>query len=82
MLFGIIASNGVKIMIENKIDFSQSRNLVIAATMLILGIGGASLAFSSTFSLEGMSAAAVIGIILNLILPHDKKYDSSLKWLI
>ncbi|MDF9867594.1 uracil permease [Bacilli bacterium PM5-3] len=78
MLFGIIASNGVKIMIENKIDFTQSRNLVIAASMLILGIGGATLAFSETFTLSGMSVAAVIGIILNIILPHDKEYKDNM----
>ncbi|MDL2211487.1 NCS2 family nucleobase:cation symporter [Erysipelotrichaceae bacterium OttesenSCG-928-M19] len=78
MLFGIIASNGVKIMIENRIDFTQSRNLVIAATMLVLGIGGATFAFSETFSLAGMSAAAVVGIILNLVLPKDKNYEDSI----
>lgn len=78
MLFGIIASNGVKIMIENNIDFTNSRNLVIAASMLILGIGGATFAFSDTFTLAGMSVAAVVGIVLNLILPRGDKYDSDL----
>lgn len=78
MLFGIIASNGVKIMIENNIDFTKSRNLVIAASMLILGIGGATFTLSDTFSLAGMSVAAVVGIILNLILPRQDKYQSEL----
>lgn len=75
MLFGIIASNGVKIMIENNIDFTKSRNLIIAATMLILGIGGATFAFSETFSFSGMAMAALVGIVLNLILPIDKDYS-------
>ena len=77
MLFGIIASNGIKIMIENKIDFTKSRNLVIAATMLVLGIGGATFNFSAALTLSGMSAAAVVGIILNLILPREKEYKKT-----
>lgn len=72
MLFGIIASNGVKIMIENKIDFTKSRNLIIAATMLILGIGGATFAISDTFQFSGMAMAALVGITLNLLLPQDR----------
>lgn len=79
MLFGIIASNGVKIMIENKIDFTKSRNLIIAATMLVLGIGGATLALSDTFSFTGMSMAAMVGIVLNLILPTNKEYKEQNK---
>jgi uracil permease len=78
MLFGIIASNGVKVMIENKIDFSKSRNLVIAATMLILGIGGATFHLADNLTFAGMSVAAIAGIILNLILPHEKTYHSHL----
>lgn len=72
MLFGIIASNGVKIMIENQVDFTNSRNLVIAAAMLILGLGGATFEFSSVLSISGMAVAAVVGIVLNLVLPHEK----------
>ena len=85
MLFGIIASNGVKVMIENKIDFGKSRNLIIAATMLILGIGGATIDLSEYFKLDpgaltfsGMSIAAIIGMALNLVLPHEKEYQESL----
>lgn len=72
MLFGIIASNGVKIMIENNVDFGNSRNLVIAAAMLILGLGGATFQFSEALTISGMSVSAVVGIILNIVLPHDK----------
>ncbi|MDR3215176.1 MAG: NCS2 family nucleobase:cation symporter [Bacilli bacterium] len=79
MLFGIIASNGVKVMIENKIDFNSPRNLTIAATMLVIGLGGAKLMFDNgNISLEGMGLAAVVGILLNLFLPKDKSFDQEL----
>lgn len=75
MLFGIIASNGVKIMIENKTDFNDSRNLVIAASMLILGIGGATFNITSDLHITGMALAALVGIILNLVLPKTEKLE-------
>ena len=78
MLFGIIASNGIKVMIASNTDFSESRNLVIAATMLVLGIGGATFHFTDSLTFAGMSVAAIAGIVLNLILPHEKKYDSKI----
>ncbi|MDR1782493.1 MAG: purine/pyrimidine permease [Bacilli bacterium] len=78
MLFGIIASNGVKVLIENKVDFNSSRNLVIAATMLVIGLGGAAIVWDSANGgeLSGMGLAAVVGIILNLILPKDKNFEN------
>ena len=72
ILFGIIASNGVKIMIENKTDFNDSRNIVIAASMLILGIGGATIHLSEDVAITGMALSALVGIILNVILPKTK----------
>ncbi|WP_423364551.1 uracil-xanthine permease family protein [Mycoplasma sp. P36-A1] len=75
MLFGIIASNGVKILIENKTNFNDSRNLVIAASMLILGIGGAAFNITSTLTISGMALAALVGMILNLVLPHNKDLE-------
>ncbi|MGL4382595.1 MAG: uracil permease, partial [Bacilli bacterium] len=61
------------IMIENNIDFSNPRNLVIASSMLILGLGGATFQLSSVASLSGMSIAALVGIVLNIILPQSSK---------
>jgi len=97
VLFGMIASIGARTLVEKKVDFTQSRNLLISAVILVLGIGGAVLDFASdqisqfandagvvyeggatfdfaigtiNFSLSGLAAAAIIGIILNKILPE------------
>lgn len=72
ILFGIIASNGVKILIKEKVDYNSSRNLVIMATMLIIGLGKATIQLSSTLEITGMALAALIGIVLNVVLPQEK----------
>jgi uracil permease len=69
LLFGIIASSGLRMLVENNIDFGNNRNLVIASVILVLGIGGAALRFSETFAIEGMALAAIVGVILNIVLP-------------
>ena len=71
LLYGFISVNGLKVLIENRIDFNDLRNVIIASSMLILGLGGAVITFNSgdlSFSLTGMSLAAIVGILLNLIL--------------
>lgn len=75
LLFGIIASSGLRMIVENKIDFSENRNLVISSVILVLGIGGAALRISETFTIEGMALAAIIGVILNIVLPGKSKGD-------
>ncbi|MBN4050778.1 MAG: uracil permease [Alkaliphilus sp.] len=70
ILFGMIAAIGGKIFVENKVDFMKSRNLIITAVILVLGIGGASLQITTNFSIDGMALAAIIGIILNKVLPE------------
>jgi len=76
LLFGIIASSGLRILVEAKMDFSKNRNLVIASVILVTGIGGASIHIGSDFKLEGMALAAILGIILNFVLPgRDKATD-------
>lgn len=72
ILFGIIASNGVKILIKEKVNYNSSRNLIIMATMLIIGLGNASIQLSSTLEIGGMALAALIGIVLNVVLPAEK----------
>ena len=77
VLFGMIASVGARTLVENKVDFQQSRNLIISAVILVLGIGGAVVPFSIgsvAFGIEGMALAAIVGIILNQILPGKQKY--------
>jgi len=79
LLFGIIASSGLRMLVENKIDFDHNRNLVIASVILILGIGGGKLFFSETFSIEGMALAAIVGVILNFVLPGKAQPDLELQ---
>ncbi|BAS27413.1 solute carrier family 23 protein [Limnochorda pilosa] len=64
MLFGVIASSGIRTLVESGIDFSQTRNLLISSVVLVLGIGGAKIG-----ELSGMGLAAIVGVILNLLLP-------------
>lgn len=72
LLFGMIASVGIKTLIETKSDFHQTRNMVIVSIILSVGIGGASIDFGN-FSLAGIGLASVVGVILNLILPGQPK---------
>ena len=71
ILYGLIAGNGIKVLIKNKVNLGNMRNLIIVSTMLVIGIGGAALSFTDTFTLTGMSLAAVVGVILNLVLPEN-----------
>ena len=76
LLYGFISVNGLKVLVENKIDFNNIRNVVIVSVMLILGLGGAIITFKSgdvSISLTGMSLAAIFGIILNLLLKTKNK---------
>lgn len=76
LLYGFIAVNGLKVLIKNQIDFEKTKNIVVASTMLVLGLGGASISIISgdlSITISGMSLAAIIGIILNLILPDEKE---------
>ena len=76
LLYGFIAVNGLKVIVKNKIDFENIRNVIIASTMLVLGLGGAVLTLESgdiSVSITGMSLAAVVGILLNLFLPNKEK---------
>ena len=72
LLYGVIASNGLKVLIKERVDFSQMRNLIIASAMLVLGLGGAILKLGPV-TLSGTALSAMTGIILNLILPYDNK---------
>lgn len=69
LLFGIIASSGMRMLIDHKIDFDNQRNLVIASIILVIGIGGATINISETFQVGGMALAAIVGVLLNLVLP-------------
>ncbi|SIQ76536.1 solute carrier family 23 protein [Peribacillus simplex] len=78
LLFGIIASSGLRMLIDNKVDFDKKRNLMIASVILVLGIGGAFVQLSETVSLSGMALSAIVGILLNLILPDREKISGDI----
>lgn len=71
LLFGTIASVGINSLIKNKIDMGDTRNLVIASLILTLGIGGAEMTFGGV-TMSGIGLAALVGVILNLIIPQKK----------
>lgn len=76
ILFGMIASVGARTLVENRVDFKQTRNLIIAAVILVLGLGGAILPISLgsfNVNIEGMALAAFAGIILNAVLPEEQE---------
>lgn len=73
ILFGMIASIGARTLVEEQVDFKKSRNLIVAAVILVLGLGGAVLPINLgfvNFTMEGMALAAIVGIILNKVLPE------------
>lgn len=71
LLFGMIASIGIKTLVDAKTDLNSTRNQVIVSVVLTIGIGGAVVHYGQ-FSLAGIGLAATVGIILNLILPKNK----------
>lgn len=79
MLFGIIASSGLRMLVESGIDFSEKRNLIIASVILVLGIGGAGISITENFQIEGMALGAFVGILLNLLLPKPKDTQNKSK---
>lgn len=75
LLFGVIASSGIRMLVEAGIDFADKRNLIIASVVLILGIGGAKVSFGGGFELHGMSLATIVGVLLNLVLPKTIAHE-------
>jgi uracil permease len=75
LLFGIIASSGLRMMIDSKIDLGKNRNLIISSVILVIGIGGAIIKVSEHFEVHGMALAAILGILLNIALP-DREVES------
>ena len=77
MLYGMISAIGIRNVVENKVDFTQSRNLIIAAVILVsaLGfnsIGGITFQMGTiTFNLSGLAIAAIVGILLNALIPGN-----------
>ena len=74
LLFGTIASVGINTLVKNKVDMGDTRNLVIASLILTTGIGGAELVCGS-ITFGGIGLAAMVGVVLNLIIPRKKKHN-------
>ena len=75
LLYGFIAVNGLKVLIQNQVDFSNTKNVIVASAMLVLGLGGATISIVSgdlAVTISGMSLAAIIGILLNLLIKEEK----------
>lgn len=72
ILFGMIASVGIRIMVTAELDFSHSRNLLVSALILVLGIGIDSFPIASTnITISGLAIAAFVGVMTNLLLPKE-----------
>jgi uracil permease len=78
LLFGIIASSGFRIFVEDKIDFSKKKNLILCSVIIVLGVGGAKIVFpmgGAEVEIAGVALATLVGIILNLVLPEDSRAE-------
>ena len=70
-LFGVIASSGLKILIEAQTNFDNKKNLLIASVILVSGIGGLTLQLSG-LQISGVALSTILGIVLYLVLPEPK----------
>ena len=76
LLFGLIASNGLRMLVSNHVDFDVNRNLMIASVVIILGVGMETSGISipvGDYTLPGMATSTLVGILMNLVLPRPKE---------
>ena len=76
LLYGMITTIGIRTLVENQTDLKISRNLVVAATILVLGIGGAVLKIGA-IEFSSLAVAALAGVILNLVLPGGEETEAT-----
>lgn len=74
LLFGIIASIGMETLIKQKVDLADPRNMIIVSMILVFAIGGMTFNFGSV-AFSGIGLGAIVGIVLNLVLPKTKHFD-------
>ncbi len=80
LLYGFIAVNGLKVLIKNKVDFEMSKNVVVASSMLVLGLGGAAISIISgdlSITISSIRLASIVGIILNIIIPAENSEEQN-----
>ncbi len=75
LLFGMIANIGIKALTDAKTDIHKTRNQVIISIVLVIGIGGAAFSWGE-FTLSGIGLASIVGVVLNLILPHKTEKEA------
>ena len=75
LLFGTIASVGIQNLIQHKVDLNHTRNTIIISVTLTIGIGGAILTYGN-FAMSGIGLSAIVGVLLNLVLPHPKEEET------
>ena len=66
LLFGVIATSGFRVLVESKVDYSKSSNLVMTSVIMIIGLSGAKISFGA-FSVQGMVLATLVAIIMSLL---------------
>ena len=75
LLYGFIAVNGLKVLIKNQVNFEESKNVIVASSMLVLGLGGAAISIVSgnlSVTISGMSLASIVGILLNIFIKSEE----------
>lgn len=75
LLFGTIASVGIQNLVQNKVDLNHTRNTIIISVTLTIGIGGAVFSYKD-FAMSGIGLSAIVGVLLNLVLPHPKEEET------
>ena len=81
LLYGFIAVNGLKVLIKNQVNFENSKNIIVASSMLVIGLGGAAISVASkdvSVTISGMSLAALVGVLLNVLLKSDEEEKEGL----
>lgn len=66
LLFGVIAASGIRVLVESKVDYSKSSNLVMTSVIMIIGLSGAKISFGA-FSVQGMVLATLVAIVMSLL---------------
>ena len=72
VLYGMIAAVGVRILVNSRLNFGNSRNLMISALIFVIGIGCDSIPVTKTVTISGLAIAAVVGVFLALVLPEGE----------
>lgn len=76
LLFGVIAASGLRIFVEQKVDFSKATNMILTTVVFVVGLSGATLKFGNV-QLKGMALATIVGIVLSLFFKFIQHFGLS-----